>query len=151
VFSEWIGENTAFDSDGKKSVKYLGAYVAEPKVGRHLNAASYDVSSMYPTMIAAHNISTDTVNCDCCREEPSVRIPDQVMKFINDYVMDPKNKAKIREARPWHYWICKKRRGQLSEVMTNLMELKRQYKKSGQKLKEKAIGTTIGSLFIRFT
>ena len=32
----WIDENTKFDSDGKKSVKYLGAYVADPKIGPHL-------------------------------------------------------------------------------------------------------------------
>ena len=134
---QWIDENTTFDTDGKKSVKYLGGYVAEPRVGFHINAASYDVSSMYPTMIVRHNISTDTVNCSCCKDDPNVRVPNEVMKFINDYVMDKENKAKKQEPRPWHYWICQKR-GQLSEVMLNLMERKKQYKKSGQKLKEKA-------------
>jgi DNA polymerase, archaea type len=80
---QWIDENTTSDSEGKKrSVKYLGAYLAEPRVGRHLNAASYDVSSMYPTMIVSKNISTDTVNCDCCRDDPKALIPEQVMKSL---------------------------------------------------------------------
>lgn len=96
-------------------------------------------------MIVAHNISTNTINCDCCKDDPSAKIPDQVMKSINDYVMDPKNKAQKQEPRPWHYWICKKKKGQLSEVMSNLMELKRTYKKSGQKLKEKAIKILMNS------
>jgi DNA polymerase elongation subunit (family B) len=109
-----------------------------------LNAASYDVSSMYPTMIVRHNISTDTVNCDCCCDDPNARVPSEVMKLINDYVMDKENKAKKQEPRPWHYWICKKR-GKLAEVMSNLMELKRQYKKSGEKLKEKAIKILMNS------
>ena len=134
----WIDENTKFDSDGKKSVKYLGAYVADPKTGPHLNAALYDVSSMYPTMIVRHNVSTNVINCDCCCDDQNARVPNEVMQLINDYAMDPKNKAKKQEPRPWHYWICRKNRGQLYEVMKNLMELKRQDKKSGQKLKEKA-------------
>ena len=89
-------------------------------------------------MIVRHNVSTNVINCDCCCDDQNARVPNKVMQLINDYVMDPKNKAKKQEPRPWHYWICRKNRGQLSEVMKNLMELKRQYKKSGQKLKEKA-------------
>jgi DNA polymerase elongation subunit (family B) len=60
------------------------------------------------------------------------------MKLINDYIMDPENKARKQEKRPWHYWICQKQPGQLSEVMANLLAKKREYKISGQRLKEKA-------------
>ena len=65
-------------------------------------------------------------------------VANEVMKLINDYVMDPENKARKQEKRPWHYWICQKQPGQLSEVMENLLAKKRDYKLSGQKLKEKA-------------
>jgi hypothetical protein len=142
---KWISDNMTFEEDGdgngngkKKGVRYLGAYVANPQVGFHKDAVSYDVSSMYPTMIDIHNISTDTVNCDCCRDDPKL-VPNEVMQLINNYVMDPKNKAERQEPRPWHYWICRKNGGQLSEVMNYLRERKKHYSDSGQTLKTKAI------------
>ena len=52
---------------------------------------------------------------------------------------DPKNKAKKQEPRPWHYWICQNRRGQLAEVMKDLVERKIRNKEAGLKLKERAV------------
>jgi DNA polymerase elongation subunit (family B) len=129
----------------KTGVKYLGGHVIPPKMGRHLNAVSYDVSSMYPTMADVHNVSAETVCCECCKNDPIAKVPDEVMKDINNYVLDPENKAKKREARPWHYWICKKQRGQLADVMKDLILRKIQYKESGLKLKEKAMKILMNS------
>ena len=108
----WIDENTVLKSKQgtKKGVVAMGGYVFKPKVGYYINAISYDVASMYPSMINIHNISTETINCSCCRENPNL-IPSEVMNSINDYVIDKKNKAKKQEVRPWHYWICRKQRG----------------------------------------
>lgn len=61
------------------------------------------------------------------------------MDSINAYVMDKKNKAKKQEPRPWHYWICRKKRGQLSEIMAELIKRKIEYKNSGRTLKEKTL------------
>ena len=43
------------------------------------------------------------------------------------------------EPRPWHYWICTKRRGILSSVMEDLIRKKSEYKKEGLSLEEKAV------------
>ncbi|MFH1596751.1 MAG: DNA polymerase domain-containing protein, partial [Pseudomonadota bacterium] len=37
-----------------------------PPVGLHFNVAEVDFASMYPTIMAVHNISPETVNCSCC-------------------------------------------------------------------------------------
>ena len=52
--------------------------------------------------------------------DPNARVPLEVMDSISAHVMDPMNKAKRQEPRPWYYWICKKQRGQLSEIMNDL-------------------------------
>jgi DNA polymerase elongation subunit (family B) len=67
------------------------------------------------------------------------------MGSINAHVMDKKNKAKKQEPRPWHYWICRKQRGQLSEVMADLIKRKIAYKKLGETLKEKALKILMNS------
>lgn len=33
-----------------------------------------DALSLYPTVAINHNISFDTVNCSCCKDDPSARI-----------------------------------------------------------------------------
>jgi len=62
---KWIDENMTYNDKKrpkkKTGVKYLGGHVIAPKIGRHLSAVSYDVSSMYPTMANIHNISTETI------------------------------------------------------------------------------------------
>ena len=112
-------------------MKYLGGHVIAPKMGRHLNAVSYDVSSMYSTMANIHNISTETINCSCCGSNMQARVPDQVMQYINEYLLE--------EKRPWHYWRCQKKCGQFVEVMKDLVERKIKYKETSLRLKEKAV------------
>jgi len=96
----WIEENTTIKDGEEKGVKYLGGYVADPKVGCHLGAVSYDVASMYPTMIDRHNISTEAVNCDCCSNDPKAKVPDEVISEINEYLTGEDSKAKKKEPRP---------------------------------------------------
>jgi DNA polymerase elongation subunit (family B) len=141
----WIGDNTVWKSGSKKGVVAMGGYVFTPRTGYYVNAICYDVASMYPSMINIHNISTETINCSCCKDDPNARIPSEVMENINAHIMDKKNEAKKQEPRPWHYWICQKQRGQLSDVMKYLIERKIEYKKSGQTLKEKALKILMNS------
>jgi len=140
---EWIEENMTYNDKKrpkkKTGVKYLGGHVIKPTMGRHLNAISYDVSSMYPTMANIYNISTETINCRCCESDPAARVPDEVMNDINDYLVEEDSKARKKEPRPWHYWICQKKRGLFAEVMKDLVERKIQYKESALKLKEKSV------------
>ena len=67
---KWIDQKMTYNDkkrpNKKTGVKYLGGHVVAPKMGRHLNAVSYDVSSMYPTIANIYNISTETINYSCC-------------------------------------------------------------------------------------
>ncbi|MBI4148172.1 hypothetical protein HY490_02680, partial [Candidatus Woesearchaeota archaeon] len=45
-----------------------GGFVLEPTPGVYTNIAVFDYRSLYPSIIASHNISLGTLGCDCCRE-----------------------------------------------------------------------------------
>jgi len=136
---KFIDDNMSYEGNTKKGVKYVGGYVKPPVMGRHIGAFEYDVNSMYPTIAKNNNISPETVNCghEYCKIHG--KVPDEVMKIINDYLLDPKNK-KVRkhEARPWHYWICKLETGKFAERMQEYFDRKSEYKKQGLVRKEKA-------------
>jgi DNA polymerase elongation subunit (family B) len=85
-------------------------------------------------MCNLHNISSETINCHCCKDEPDAKIPNDVMELINnDLIKDG------FESRPWHYWICIKRLGILSSIMEDLIRKKSDYKNRGLSLEEKAV------------
>lgn len=43
-----------------KTEKFMGAYVQEPKVGKHKYVATFDVNSLYPSIIVQNNMSPET-------------------------------------------------------------------------------------------
>ena len=45
----------------KKSEKFEGAYVKDPKVGMHEWVMSFDLNSLYPHLIMQYNISPETL------------------------------------------------------------------------------------------
>jgi DNA polymerase, archaea type len=81
--------------------KYAGGEVIAPIVGDYKHEAVYvlDVKSLYPSMMINNNISFDTVNCDCCKNNPDAKVSKEIMDLINkDLQDDHKRKS---------YWICK--------------------------------------------
>ena len=71
---------------------------------------------MYPTISINYNISFETVNCSCCKDNPSARIPTEVMNEINarleEKALSPRTEA---------YWICKLRAGAFPKVLRKLL------------------------------
>ena len=54
---------------------YSGGYVIEPIKGYYQQPVYVlDVKSLYPTMMINNNISFDTVNCDCCKDDPNAKV-----------------------------------------------------------------------------
>ncbi len=91
-----------------------GAFVYEPKPGLYENVVVFDFRSLYPTIIVSHNISIETLNCDCCKDREKV----------------PHEEKDL--------WFCTKRQGffstVLEEVITRRMRVKEIMKKAdGQK------------------
>ncbi|RMD57625.1 hypothetical protein D6825_03555 [Candidatus Woesearchaeota archaeon] len=88
-----------------------GAFVFEPKPGLYKNIAIFDYRSLYPSIIASHNISRGTFNCPCCAgDENSIGTERGELKF------------------------CTKKRGLFSETIRELILLRARIKKE---LKEK--------------
>jgi DNA replicative helicase MCM subunit Mcm2 (Cdc46/Mcm family) len=134
--ARWQNDHIIKDGNGrpKKGVPYIGGKVFDPIPGLHKNVITYDVGSMYPTMSHVHNISSETISCNCCKDDPAAKIPDDIMKMINDDLI-----VEGYEPRLLHYWICRRRRGILSQIMDNLYQKKNEYKKRGLTLEEKAV------------
>jgi DNA polymerase I len=82
--------------------KYRGGLVIEPVRGDYKNQSVYvlDVKSLYPTMMINNNISFETVNCDCCRNNPNAKVPKEIMDLIDKNLLE-------EEKRRDPYWICK--------------------------------------------
>ena len=62
------GEPERFKTAGELLTIDKGGLTFMPPVGLHFNVAEVDFASMYPTIMAIHNISPETVNCACCAE-----------------------------------------------------------------------------------
>ena len=79
---------------------YTGGYVIEPTKGYYQQLVYVlDIKSLYPTMMINHNISFDTVNCDCCKDDPDAKVSAEIMDRINERLSE-KNK------RNQSCWIC---------------------------------------------
>jgi DNA polymerase, archaea type len=74
---------------------FKGAIVIEPVPGVHFNASVLDFASLYPTIMKEHNISYETLNC-----------PHDECRLAND--------NKVPET---DHWICKKRKGMISQTI----------------------------------
>jgi DNA polymerase-2 len=67
------GEPERFKTAAELLVADKGGLVFQPPVGFHTQVAEIDYASMYPTIMAIHNISPETINCGCCSEP---RVPE---------------------------------------------------------------------------
>ena len=53
-----------------------GGLVFAPIIGYHEQVGELDFSSMYPSIMVRFNVSPETVNCRCCRNVPTARVPE---------------------------------------------------------------------------
>jgi len=90
---------------------YEGGYVHPPKQGLHENIALFDFASLYPSITITHNISPETLDCDCCKDNEKARVPG----------LD-------------HYF-CTKRHGFIPAVLQNLVLKRSELKAQMNKLK----------------
>ncbi|MCD6466156.1 hypothetical protein J7L27_07325, partial [Candidatus Bathyarchaeota archaeon] len=52
-----------------------GGLILDARTGVYWNVAELDFKSLYPTLMLKHNISGETVNCECCKDDGE-RIPE---------------------------------------------------------------------------
>lgn len=80
-----------------------GGNSIQPKKGFYKNQPvdELDVKGMYPTIAIEHNISFETVNCQCCHNDRESQVGAEVMDEINNSLLELKKEARTRP-----YWIC---------------------------------------------
>lgn len=59
----------------RKAPPYTGGYVYPPKSGIHKKIALFDFQSLYPSITITHNISPETLDCECCKDKEKARVP----------------------------------------------------------------------------
>ncbi|TXT59701.1 MAG: putative DNA polymerase (Inactivated B2-family) [Promethearchaeota archaeon] len=53
-----------------------GGHIFEPKIGVFSQVIELDFSSMYPSLMAYYNISSETLNCECCKDDGTgIKVP----------------------------------------------------------------------------
>ena len=93
--------------EGREGEPIEGAYVKMPEPGVYENIAVLDFRGLYPSLIVSYNLSPDSLNCECCKEDG----------FVS----------------PLGHRFCRRKRGIIPEVLGSLItqrtELKKRLKK----------------------
>jgi hypothetical protein len=115
--------------------KYKGATVLEPVRGLHRDVYLFDVTSLYPTMIIKYNLSPETINCSCCKNNPKTK---EVLtsEILHDCKYIPREGC---------YWICQRRKGLFAKMLQELTEQRIKYKNSDLEVESQAIKAIINS------
>jgi len=92
------GEPEKFKTAWNLLVADKGGLTFQPALGIHDHVAEIDFSSMYPTIMVRHNISAETILCDCC---PQPKVPEA------------------------GYNICEKREGLIPRTLRPILERRR--------------------------
>jgi DNA polymerase family B/Primase X len=117
--------------------KYKGAIVLDPVRGLHHDVYVFDVTSLYPTMIIKYNLSPETVNCSCCKNDLRAKetVASEILKDCN-YIPEKDGGC---------YWICRRKRGLFAKILQNLTEQRIKYKNAVLEVESQAIKAIINS------
>ena len=113
------GEPERFKTAWDLLVADKGGLVFQPKLGVFEDVAEIDFASMYPTIMAIHNISPETVLCGCCQNR---RVPEA------------------------NYTICEKREGIVPKTLRPILERRSWLKKMAKQLEFGVRGSEFGEL-----
>ncbi|HJT47450.1 MAG TPA: DNA polymerase domain-containing protein [Nitrososphaeraceae archaeon] len=119
------------------STYYEGAAVLTPKQGLYHNVVVVDAISLYPSVAINCNISFDTVNCTCCKGDPSAGITLD-SEFLKDckFIMQDNN-----------CWICKQKEGAFPKKLKVFKEERLKQKKVGNNSKQLALKILINGAY----
>lgn len=82
----------------RQKLTFSGALVIEPRPGLYENIHVFDFRSLYPSIIASHNIGPSTIGCDCC-------------KYKGGFSLDERK-----------IWFCSKQKGFIPSLIQNIIE-----------------------------
>ncbi len=103
------GEPERFKTAWDLLVADKGGLVFQPKLGIFEDVAEIDFASMYPTMMAIHNISPETVLCGCCKNHSVPEVGYTICEKREGIV--PKTLRPILTRRAWLKRMAKEAEG----------------------------------------
>jgi len=62
---------------------FTGAFVIEPKPGLYKDICVFDFRSLYPSIIASHNIDLATTGCECCKYKGGFVVENEGIHFCS--------------------------------------------------------------------
>ena len=84
-----------------------GGFIFESKPGAYDKVAEFDFVSLYPNIMLKKNVSSDTINCECCDGELDNKVPE--LEHL--------------------YHLCKKRMGIVPLSLKTVLDRRLEYKK----------------------
>lgn len=94
--------------------RFEGAFVKEPLPGLHEDIAIVDFRTYHASIMVAHNISTETLNCKCCeKEKPNLS--------------------------PTGSWYCGKKKGFLASTLEEVIKKRAEAKEKMKKAKKGSV------------
>jgi DNA polymerase elongation subunit (family B) len=133
-----------------KKKKYSGGFVLEPEPKSYITPIEvFDVKGLYPTVMILHNLSFETVCCNCCRDNQVARVPHEIMDGINEAL---RNKIKSKEVyklekRNERYWICLKNRGAIPTMLAKFKQERDHYRALGDESMSQALKVMMNSIY----
>lgn len=106
---------------------YQGGELIEPTPGLYKDVDVIDVQSLYPTMIENYNLSHETVCCECCKDDPLAKIPNEVI--------------------PRNYWVCRKNAGILATFIRSMKAERVKQKEAGNKAQAEGLKILINGAY----
>ena len=117
----------------ENKVDYSGGEVIDPVRGIHKDIITLDCKSMYPRIVSEWNLSSETLFCVCCKDDPNAKLPLEVMNELNQGLI-------AKGSQPMeHIWVCQKHRGKFAECERRLIEIKEECASNGEINKSKAM------------
>lgn len=94
-----------------------GGHIFDPRVGLHEDVVELDFASLYPTLIARHNLGSETILCACC--DPASLPPERFVPQVG-------------------YHVCARRRGLVPAVLERLVERRAALKRMRREARDPA-------------
>ncbi|HZK14341.1 MAG TPA: DNA polymerase domain-containing protein, partial [Desulfobaccales bacterium] len=124
-----------FKSAGELLTIDKGGLTFMPPIGLHTQVAEVDFASMYPTIMAIHNISPETVNCPCCTPGPlgGLVLPSTPVGATRRVALTRPTSCKdpVPET---GYRLCHRREGLVPRTLRPILALREQLKARAKEL-----------------
>jgi DNA polymerase elongation subunit (family B) len=142
--------STPDSPESLKKRKYSGGFVLQPEPKSYITPIEvFDVKSLYPTVMILHNLSFETVCCNCCKDNPEARVPQLIMESINVGLQDKiKSKAVYEsEKRSERYWVCVRTSGAVPGMLAKFKQEREHYRILGDESMSQALKVMMNSIY----